>query len=361
MTTIRNTKVWAYKIPTETPESDGTLDWDHTTLVLVQIEAGNEIGIGYTYADLSSALLIEKLLAKLIKGMDVFDIPAIHTKLSRKIRNLGRDGIVAMAISAIDNALWDLKAKLCKLSLIKLWGQEKDQVPTYGSGGFTNYSEQQMNKQLDLWSSFGMNMVKIKIGRNSDNDLNRIKKIKSYLADSVKLFVDANGAYSVKEALNFSKAFADLGITWFEEPVSSDNIKGLSFLREHAPAPVNITAGEYGYNLDYFRKLLENNAVDIMQADATRCGGFSEFIKIKHVCSSFMTPLSSHCAPYLHLSLACATDLIHMEFFYDHFRIESWLFEGTKPPENGHLKPDPSIPGIGLEFKFKDAEKYLIR
>lgn len=358
---IDEIKVSAYKIPTQTPESDGTIAWDHTTLVLVEIFAGGVTGIGYTYADLSTAKLIQDLLSKKIADQNAFDIPAIWNKMVDSIRNLGRPGIASMAISAVDTALWDLKARILDVSLVELIGKYKDKIPVYGSGGFTDYSESQMKDQFNDWLKEGIKMIKMKVGTNPDKDLQRVKTAREIIGKDVQLFVDANGAYSKKQALNFAYEFAKEGVTWFEEPVSSDNIPGLQYMCEHAPSSMNITTGEYGYDIFYFKRLLEANAIDILQADITRCGGVTAFLKVAALAEAYDIPLSTHCAPYLHLHAACSLrSTIHMEYFYDHERIEKMLFDGTEDPVNGYLKPDLSRPGIGMEFKKEVASKFEI-
>ncbi|GAL85946.1 mandelate racemase [Sporocytophaga myxococcoides] len=358
---VKHVHVSAYKIPTQTFEADGTLDWDHTILVYVEISGGGKTGIGYSYASYATAILIKEMLSERITGMNVFDIPSIGYQMIHAIRNQGRDGISSMAISAIDTALWDLKAKLLDISLVKLLGSLKEKVAVYGSGGFTNYSDQQLEDQVKLWQSFGMNKIKIKIGRNAIEDESRILKLQKYYGGKTEIFVDANGAYLKKEALYYSKRFAELGVVWFEEPVSSDDIDSLKYITEKVPPPINITAGEYGYNLFYFNRMLKERAVDILQIDASRCGGFSEMIKAINLAETYNIPVSTHCAPSLHLHVACATNIIHMEYFFDHYKIEKELFDGAITPVNGYLKPDYSRPGIGLELKKKDAEKFLYR
>src|SRR5579871_5629141 len=125
---IRSVAARAYEIPTDAPEADGTLSWDRTTLVLVEITGGNQIGLGYTYADAVLARFIETKLAASIVGRTAFDIPGIVASLWRSIRNLGRSGLVATAISAVDTALWDLKAKLMGLPLCTVLGRAHERV-----------------------------------------------------------------------------------------------------------------------------------------------------------------------------------------------------------------------------------------
>lgn len=350
----------AYTVPTDAPESDGTLAWDSTTLVLVEIEAGGKHGLGYSYADTSTAVLVNSLLTKVVEGRDAMDIAGAWSAMLVAIRNLGHGGIAAMAVSAVDNALWDLKAKLLGLPLFKLLGAVREQIPVYGSGGFCSYSDSQLREQLGGWAGAGLNMVKMKVGREPERDSARVKVARTAIGDATQLFVDANGAYSRKQALRIAETFArDFDVAWFEEPVSSDDLEGLRLLRDRAPAQMDVAAGEYGYTSWYFRRMLTAGAVDVLQADATRCAGISGFMQASALCEAFHLPLSAHCAPALHVHPACsARPLRHIEYFHDHVRIEHMLFDGVLEPIDGALRPDPSRPGFGLEFRRADAERY---
>lgn len=352
----------AYTVPADAPESDGTLEWNSTTLVLVEIEAGGKRGIGYSYADEATAVLINSLLAKVVESRDAMDIAGAWAAMLTSIRNLGRAGISAMAVSAVDNALWDLKAKLLELPLFKLLGAVREAAPVYGSGGFCSYSDAQLREQLGGWADDGLTMVKMKVGREPRRDPARIKVARMAIGDDVQLFVDANGAYARKQALHMAQVFAqEYDVRWFEEPVTSDDLLGLHLLRDRAPAPMDIAAGEYGYTPWYFRRMLGAGAVDVLQADGTRCAGISGFMQASALCEAFNLPLSAHCAPALHAHPACAArPLRHIEYFHDHVRIENMLFDGVLQPEYGALHPDASRPGFGLEFKHADAERFKI-
>ncbi len=351
----------AYTIPTDQPESDGTLTWTQTTLVLVRATAGEIEGLGYSYADRATAHLVDELLKKEVVGCNALDVPAAWCRMTHALRNLGRPGISSMAIAAVDNALWDLKARLLDLPLVTLLGAARDAVPVYGSGGFTSYSVAKLRDQLSGWAADGISRVKMKIGRNPDDDFDRVRAARKAVGADVELFVDANGAYSRKQALKFAGAFADLGVRWFEEPVSSDDLEGLRLLRDRAPAGMEIAAGEYGYDSGYFRRMLEAGAVDVLQADATRCAGITGFLRAAALADAFGLDLSAHCAPSVHVHPCCAIPrLRHLEFFHDHTRIEQMLFDGALKPENGALVPDRSRPGIGLELKAADAEPFCV-
>jgi L-alanine-DL-glutamate epimerase-like enolase superfamily enzyme len=358
---IERLDVSAYIIPTDLPESDGTFAWDKTTLVLVEAKAGGVRGVGYTYADTATARLIKDLLAGVVLGHDAMAVPGAWATMMHAIRNLGRPGIVSMAISAVDAALWDLKARLLNLPLVTLLGAVRDGVRVYGSGGFTSYSVAQLQKQLAGWVTDGITCVKMKIGTHPVDDCDRVRAARAAIGADAELFVDANGAYSRKQALAFAEMFTEYGVSWFEEPVSSDDLEGLRLLRDRAPAGMNITAGEYGYDLFYFRRMLDAGAVDVLQADATRCAGITGFLRVGALCQARPLPLSAHCGPSLHAHPCCAVAPVrHVEYFHDHARIEHLLFDGALTPVKGVLQPDLSRPGLGLEFKRADAERYAV-
>jgi L-alanine-DL-glutamate epimerase-like enolase superfamily enzyme len=358
---ITQVEVSAYTVPTDAPEADGTLAWDTTTIVIVEASAGGRTGLGYTYADTATARLVHDLLAGIVRGRDAMDVPGAWAAMVRAIRNLGRPGIASMAIAAVDVALWDLKARLLDVPLVALLGKVRDAVPAYGSGGFTTYSEAQLRDQLGGWVQDGLRMVKMKIGTHPDVDLQRVAVARDAIGPDAALFVDANGAYSRKQALAFAEAFQEFDVTWFEEPVSSDDLEGLRLLRDRAPAGMDITAGEYGYDLFYFRRMLDAGAVDVLQADATRCAGITEFLRVGALCAARSLPLSAHTAPSLHTHPCCALSPVrHVEYFHDHARIERMFFEGARTPMAGELRPDLSRAGLGLEFKRADAARYAV-
>jgi L-alanine-DL-glutamate epimerase-like enolase superfamily enzyme len=351
----------AYRIPTDFPESDGTLEWSSTTLVLVIAEAEGKRGLAYTYADKATAYVVRDLLKPVVEGRSAMDSAANWSVMLSSIRNLGRPGIASMAIAALDAALWDLKARILELPLLDLLGAQRTGISVYGSGGFTSYDNTRLCNQLAGWAEQGFTRVKMKVGRHPDVDVERVRAARSAIGYGVQLFVDANGAYNRKQALQLAQPFADLGVTWFEEPVSSDDLEGLRLMRDRMPARIDVAAGEYGYDLFYFRRMLDSGAVDVLQADASRCGGVSGFLRVAPLCEAHALALSAHCCPSLHLHLCCAIrPAIHLEYFHDHVRIEQLLFDGAQTPKDGMLYPDLSRPGMGLELKTSNAEVYAL-
>ncbi|MBW3670720.1 MAG: mandelate racemase [Acidobacteria bacterium] len=358
---IDEVRVGAWTVPTDLPESDGTLEWDSTTIIIVECRSGDTTGIGYSYTHAAAAHLIDDRLADIIEGRDPLDVRGCWAALVRSVRNYGGPGLASNAISAIDVALWDLKAKLLDLPLVKLLGGVRESVPVYGSGGFTSYDDGELCEQLTRWVESGIRMVKMKVGREPDRDGHRVATARDAIGPDAELFVDANGAYTRKEALAFAEEFEDSGVIWFEEPVSSNDLEGLRLLRDRAPVGMDITAGEYGYHLSYFRDMLLAGAVDVMQPDATRCAGITGFLAAADLCRAFEIPVSAHTAPAIHAHLGCATiNLQHIEYFHDHVRLEEMFFDGVVSPVDGEIWPDLSRPGLGIDFKRKDAAPYEV-
>jgi L-alanine-DL-glutamate epimerase-like enolase superfamily enzyme len=359
---IESVEAAAYQIPTATEEeSDGTLVWDSTSVVVVEIRAGGQVGLGYTYCHPAAAQVIESKLASVIEQGDPLMPQSIWAQLQVQARQLGHAGIAAMAISAVDIALWDLKAKLLDCCLADALPRFHESVPIYASGGFTNYSEQQLRDQVRSWAEHGFSSMKIKVGRDKFADAGRVDLVRSVAGPNVELMVDGNGAYASQDALLWAERFREWGVTYFEEPLSSQDLDGLAEVRRRAPGGLAIAAGEYGWNLPYFQKMLDAGAVHILQADVTRCGGITNLLRVDGLCKARNLPFSAHCAPAISAHACCAMEsVIHIEYFFDHYRIEQMLFDGTLDPDGGLLTPDRSRPGLGLQLKRDEAERYRV-
>ena len=357
---VERLDVSAYEIPTDEPESDGTLEWDSTTIVVVEAHACGETGLGYTYGPAAAGKLVEEKLAPEVEGTDAMAPAATWEKLGRALRNAGRPGIGSMALAAVDCALWDLKARLLGVALVDALPRAHDSVPLYGSGGFCSYSLERLREQLGGWAAQGLPAVKMKISREPGRDPERLDAARASIGDEVELFVDSNGALGRKQALDWAHRLQrEWGVSWFEEPVSSADFEGLRLVGEEGPGGLDVAAGEYAYVLADFRNLLEARAVDCLQADVTRCGGITGLLQAAGLAAGYGIDLSGHCAPQLSAHALCAvTRLRHLEYFHDHARVEALLFDGVLEPENGELRPDRSRPGHGLELRRSDAERY---
>ena len=360
---IESLRVGVYVIPLDAPESDGTFTWTDTTVVVAEPSAAGHTGLGFTYGTPACARLIRDLLEPIVLGASALDVTGTWMRMVRSIRNVGRPGIASMAIAAIDTALWDLKAKILDLPLCSVLGRVHERVPIYGSGGFTSLTDDELSQQLHHWAiDLAIPRVKMKIasssGAEEDRDVHRVEVARNAIGHDTDLFVDANGGYTRKQAVRLANTFEELGVTWFEEPVSSDDLEGLHEVRTRTTA--DVAAGEYGYDLAYFQRLTAASAVDVVQADVSRCAGVTDWLRIAAVAAAHGLDISGHCAPLLHLHPACATPNVrHLEYFADHVRADQLLFDGCAKPDAGTLTPDLTRPGIGLTLNTERATRYL--
>jgi len=340
-----------YRFPTPEPEADGTLSWDATTAVVVTLHAGGQTGLGWTYSSPAAAHVIQDHLAEVVRGRDAMNVGAGWEAMHRAGRNFGTRGLVMQALSAVDIAWWDLKARLLDLPLTALFGAHRTTVPIYGSGGFTNLTDSQLAKQVDWWHSVGCTAMKIKIGEswgaNIGRDLDRVRRLRDLAGEGVALMVDANGGYTVGQARRVGAELDALGVIWFEEPVSSDDTAGLAHLRDHLQC--DIAAGEYAADNDEIQALLP--VVDCLQLDATRCGGYTGWLAGAALAQTRNLQVSAHCAPALHAPAAAAIpNLRHIEWFADHARLEPTLVDGSPTATEGALNLDNAAPGHGMSI-----------
>lgn len=348
-----------FVIPTPSPESDGTHFWDQTTMVVVEAAIDDVSGLGYSYTHAAAATVIERNLAPVVVATSPLDSTRTWMAMRRAVRNFGAGGIAASAIAALDMAIWDLRARLLNLPLVSLLGAVRESVPVYGSGGFTSYSVAELEGELADFAAAGMFAVKMKVGRDPRHDADRIRAARAALPDGVELFIDANGAYSRKQALVLAEAAEPWGVTWFEEPVTADDKEGLRLLRDRAPAKMRIAAGEYNFAPTDACAFITGGAVDVLQADVTRCLGVTGFLRIAAIAEAFNLPLSAHTAPAAHLHLGCALPaVVHLEYFSDHARIERMFLDGARAPESGVVSPDLSRSGMGLSLRRTEAARY---
>lgn len=360
VTTVRAA---AYEVPLPQPETDGTLAWSATTVVVATVEAAGQAGMGWTYGPSAIKTVIGDLLAPAVTGLDPTDVGRAHLRMRRAGRNAPTPGLTSYAISAVDVAMWDLKARLFGVPLTRLLGRQRPRVPLYGSGGFTSMTYEQLKAVLSDWVDVeGMRAVKIKIGEdrggNVRRDLDRIALSRATIGDQVALMVDANGGYDTKQAIAVADRFAEHGVVWFEEPVSSDRLADLALLR--SMLRLEVTAGEYGTTPEYFQQMCAAGAVDCLQPDATRCGGYTGVLAASAVADSYGLAISTHCGPNLHAPVCLAVpNLRHAEYFADHAYVDRILFDGIAAPVDGELPVQDTEPGHGIRLR-PDADTHRV-
>ncbi|MDG4864978.1 enolase C-terminal domain-like protein [Streptomyces sp. T-3] len=358
---IETPAVSVYTVPTDAPEADGTLAWDTTTVMVAEITAGPATGTGWTYAPAATADVIREQLAPAVVGRSALDVPAAHTAMTKAVRNVGRPGIAGCALSAVDIALWDLKARLLEIPLVRLLGAARESVPVYGSGGFTTYHDTHLAAQLNGWVH-GQHIPRVKIkigeswGRAVARDLARVAAARQVIGPQGELYVDAKGAYTRKQAVRVGAALAELQVGWFEEPVCSDDLRGLRLVRDAVVC--DVAAGAYGHDLPWFARMIP--AVDCLQADATRCGGLTEWLRAAALAQAHGLEISASGAPHAHAAAAASVpNLRHIEWFHDHARIELMFFDGVLDPVGGSVRPDAGV-GHGLTLRAEEIEEFRV-
>lgn len=346
---ITHVSAAVYRFPTPEPEADGTFEWHATTAVVVTLEAGGRTGTGWTYSSRAAAAVVEDELVPHVLGRSALDVTDGWSAMRRAVRNLGSSGLAMQAVSAVDVAWWDLKARLLGMPLGDLLGHCRDDVPVYGSGGFTTLDDAQLADQVDGWAQAGCTAMKIKIGESwgadPERDLRRTRQLRRLAPEGTQLMVDANGGYTVGQAIRVGDALDELGVVWFEEPVSSDDTTGLAAAREALTC--DVAAGEYAATPDDVRDLLP--VVDCLQLDATRCGGYTGWLRGATLAEAAHLQVSAHCAPSLHAAVAAAVpNLRHVEWFVDHARLEPQLLDGIPEVSHGALHPRHDVAGHGM-------------
>ncbi|SDX90382.1 L-alanine-DL-glutamate epimerase [Modestobacter sp. DSM 44400] len=357
--TVTDVRTAVYRFPTPVEEGDGTLTWNATTAVTVEVDAGDCTGLGWTYSSPAAAEVVGQHLAGVVTGRAALDVPGAWSAMHRAGRNLGTRGLFAQALSAVDIALWDLKARLLGVPLVDLFGKVRDSVPVYGSGGFTTLSDEELEQQVAGWRAAGCTAMKIKIGESwgtrLGRDLTRVRQLRELAGDGVDLMVDANGGYSIGQARRVGAVLDELGVVWFEEPVSSDDLPGLALLR--GVLDCDIAAGEYLSDVVESARMLPS--VDCLQLDVTRCGGYTGWLRCADLAPAAGLQVSGHCAPSLHAPVAAALPwLRHVEWFVDHARLEPKLVEGAPEVSDGALHLTDR-PGHGMTLR-PDASRWQV-
>jgi L-alanine-DL-glutamate epimerase-like enolase superfamily enzyme len=280
-----------------------------------------------------------------------------------RVRGYGRKGVAFCALSAVDIGLWDLKAKALGLPLYRLLGPYTDAVPIYGSGGWTNYTEDELVAEMTGYVEQGIKRVKMKVGkdfgRSEREDIQRLAAVRKAVGDDVAIYIDANNGYYPKQAIYMAKEFEQFQVGWFEEPVLADDIPGLAEIRRATTIPV--ATGEHEYTKYGFRALIAGGGVDIVQPDVGRVGGVTEWMKVAHLAHSFNLPVAPHAVQLVHLHLTCATpNLKVVEYLGNSHEGDKIWYTEFPEHKDGMWSPYPDRPGLGLELDPHAVEKWAV-
>jgi L-alanine-DL-glutamate epimerase-like enolase superfamily enzyme len=307
--------------------------------------------------------LIEKSLKPLLIGQDPLSHEKLWDDMFWRVRGFGRKGLAFCAISAVDIGLWDLKGKIFNAPLYKLIGPYTDTVPIYGSGGWTNFSEDELVREQVSYVERGIPRVKMKVakdfGKSENEDVRRLAAVRKAVGDDVEIFIDANNGYYAKQAIAMARRFAEYNVGWFEEPVLADDIDGLAEIARAIDIPV--ATGEHEYTKYGFKDLISRGGADIVQPDIGRVGGVTEWLKVAHLAHAFNLPVAPHAVQLVHLHVACCTpNLKVVEYLGVSDEADRVWYTEFPEQKDGMWSPYPDRPGLGLELNPEAVRQYSI-
>ncbi len=365
---ITGVKVWVTRIPLASPVSISKKKITARDHTIVNVETDEGItGLGYTWGYGSSLITgqcIVDLLAPLIVGQDPLSTETLWERMFSSTTQVGRKGVMIRAISAVDIALWDIKGKAQGLPLYKLLGGSPRGIPVYASGGYYRQGNalQEISNEMHSYMEKGYQAVKMKIGGIPfKDDLERVHVARKTVGDDVLLMLDANGAWDNSlVAVSACRAFGEFSPYWIEEPLPPDRYQASAKVAKEIDIP--IAGGEQEYTRWGFAHLIQNNAVNVIQPNATVAGGITEWLKIASLASSLDIPLAPHANPYIHVHLAAASpNAMIIEYFEpdEKIKVINTLMEGLVEPRNGIIHP-PEQPGLGITLNEQARDKYTI-
>ncbi|MCH8115744.1 MAG: mandelate racemase/muconate lactonizing enzyme family protein [Chloroflexi bacterium] len=334
--------------------------------VHIKTDEGLEgLGVGQARPPHAIREIIERELKDLFIGEDPFNIEKLWNDMFWRMRNYARKGVALQALSSIDIALWDLKARALGLPLYRLLNPRYESVPVYGSGGWTNMTEEELVEEALGFVERGIPRYKMKVGKDFGNaereDVQRVAAVRKAVGDDVEIYVDANMGYNVKQAIRMSHKFEDYDVRWFEEPILADNVEGFAQISRATQIP--IATGENEYTRHGFKELIVHGGVDIVQPDVGRVGGVTEWMKVASLADSFGLSIAPHGVPNVHLQLCMAIpNLKVVEYFAGGWVTvgRTGFFTEVPVPVDGMWAPFPDKPGLGFELDPDAVKKYSV-
>lgn len=323
-------------------------------VVRVTTDQGLE-GIGLTYHEVGGEatreLILRNMAPKLI-GRDPLETEAIWQEFFHYLRGVGRKGLMYGALSAVDIALWDLKGKIVDLPLYRLLGGNRTKIPVYASGGWTSFSDDQLVDEMKGMVAQGYKAVKFKVGveggTNPRRDVERVRKVREALGPTIDILVDANNCFDAATGVQLANRIREYDIFLFEEPVFADDIPGLAKFKRGTDIPLG--TGEHEYTKFGVRDLLLHDAVDIVQVDGARVGGYTEMLKAAALTQAWNVKFAPHAMENIHLNLAGAVpNTLFLERLIMFEEITARTFRNAPVPVDGFMEI-PDLPGLGLEL-----------
>lgn len=328
----------------------------------IQTDEGLE-GLGVGQASPGVRDVIDSALRHILIGQDPMNIEKLWSDMFWAVRGYGRRGLAFLAVSAVDIGLWDLKAKALGMPLYKLLGPYREAVPVYGSGGWTNYTVDELVAEMEGYVDQGIPRIKMKVGKDFGSaereDIERVAAVRSAVGHDVALYIDANNGYYTKQAIYMAREFEEYQVGWYEEPVLADDIPGLAEIRRATTIP--LASGEMEYTKYGFRDLITGGGADIVQPDVVRVGGVTEWMKVAHMAEAFNLQVAPHMAQLVHMHVCCAIpNLKAMEYANMYLAADEVWYTEFPTQKDGFLTPYHDKPGLGLELDPYSVEKWSV-
>jgi L-alanine-DL-glutamate epimerase-like enolase superfamily enzyme len=351
------------RVPLEEPLAGGPAYFrSHNQFVLLRVETDDGIeGIGVSFFGGALSATLKKAvdqLGELMIGEDPLRIDALTHKLCTAAASAGPGGILTLAISAIDMALWDIKGKYFGQSLGTMLGGLRERVPTYASGALVRaYAPDHLVKAAQRLVEAGFKQMKTQLalpgGTSPEKEVERARLMRAAVGPEIDLMCDINQRWSTHQAMDIGKRVEDVHFFWLEDVTVHDDYSGLARVAESLATP--LAGGECLYGMTPFRHMIEAHSVDIIMIDLNRVGGISNWMKVAALAEAFNLPVVSHLLPEIHVHLISAIpNGLTVEYMPWSFR----LFEEVPVPEKGELMV-PTKPGLGLKFS-GDIDRYVV-
>lgn len=329
-------------------------------VVEIRTEAGSS-GMGYTsflgaQGARAARAFFDYDVRPLLLGTDPREAVPLLERLASATKMRGRKGLVLYVLSAVDLALWDHLGRIASQPVFRLLGGGAGPIPVYLTGGWLSYSEAELCEEAEGAVRAGIPGYKMKVGSGDVRvDARRAEKVRAVLGDGRRLMVDANQRFDLRAALEVADALKDLGVTWLEEPVLTDDLEALRELGRRSPIP--IAAGENEYTRLGFRTLIETRALSYVQPDVQRVGGVTEWLRAATLAGTASLPITPHLAHEYHVHVMAATPNAFWIEFFDWAPAD--LFAEVAEVRNGAIAP-PERPGFGVAFTPEALKRYAV-
>ena len=357
---ITDVKTTWLSLPLSSNLADSTHVLDRIEWILVDVvtdegHTGHAHMLTFDYGPELLKGIVDTELKDLVVGQNPLLIEKIRGDCLKQVEYIGHSGVAAWGVAAIDIALWDILGKHLNSPVAFLLGACRDSVPIYGSGGWLSYSMDQLLEEVTSYARRGFKGVKMKVGSgNMKQDVERVKAVRKAIGDDLIMMVDANQGWNTHEARQFYRQVQDCNIFWFEEPIPKDDWDGYANLANALDIP--LATGEREYSLSNFREMLTRRAASVIQPDALRIGGITQWMKLARLCEAFGVRVASHFYKEIDVHcLAACPNALFLEYF-------PWLDALLVHPLeiSAGVAKVPARPGLGIEIKPEAIQEFRV-